>query len=517
MSAPVEAGFGDVQRIVLRGGERAGCGWQAAAHLLIDFGERSPLHFISQLLSGCANPDLPPLTAEATAGVTVQVSLGLTRRGLECAHVPDHLLMLMALKAPAFHAGAARRAAHHLALSGRNAAELWDWGQSSSRVAAGMQEATAFRLDAFDAVVSLHGPSARSLDAPLAAVRSLAAASAMTTAELPHGQTIEPPTDLESTPGTARPGTGQWVHFGYLDGLSKTGIKGVTSAPTLAKLKPLSRHEPGEFVLGHVQDSGGNPWVAGPGLRVWPEDARAFFHNGSFGVLQLIEQDVQAFEDFVGAAAVAGGLSRSQVKGLLCGRSPEGLPLAAPAAGGADFDYEDDRAGLKCPFGSHIRRMNPRLPVDAEGRVLLDHTPGIEQPAHFSRRRPLLRRGMPYGRAWTGQSEPAAESRGLIGHFFCASIEDQFEHLLGEWADRVAMGSPDRGGARDPFIGAHEPGDGPFDLPQPSGQPGRQLRGLAPFTRTRGCAYLFYPSLRTLEGIAASHPWAPDPYADDDA
>jgi hypothetical protein len=43
------------------------------------------------------------------------------------------------------------------------------------------------------------------------------------------------------------------------------------------------------------------------------------------------------------------------------------------------------------------------------------------------------------------------------------------------------------------------------------------LRGLAPFTRTRGCAYLFYPSLRTLEGIAASHPWAPDPYADDDA
>lgn len=517
MSEPADTPFDDVQRIVLRGGARPGEAWQAVSHLLVDFGERSPLHFINQLVHGRADPSLPPLTIEGTTDLKIQVSLGLTRRGLERAHVPDHLLTLMALKAPAFHAGAARRAARHLALSGPSAAELWDWGRPPGPVAStGPDQDRAFRFDAFDAVVSLHGSSAESVVGPLAALQRLAAASGMRFAELPQGQTLAPPVDLENPPSAPRQGPGQWVHFGYLDGLSKTGIKGVTSAQSLARLKPLSRHEAGEFVLGHVQDSGGNPWVAGPGLRVWPEDARAFFHNGSFGVLQLIEQDVKGFATFVQTAASATGLSHHDVKGKLCGRTPDGRPLAASSSGD-DFDYEDDKAGLKCPFGSHVRRMNPRLPTGEDGRVLLDQTAGQEQHAHGSRRRPLLRRGMPYGAAWTGEVESTPPGRGLIGHFFCASIEDQFEHLLGEWADRVAMGSPDRGGARDPFIGAHEPGDGPFDMPQPPGQPAKQLRGLTPFTRTRGCAYLFYPSLRTLEGIAASFLWAPDPYSEDDA
>ena len=57
-------------------------------------------------------------------------------------------------------------------------------------------------------------------------------------------------------------------------------------------------------------------------------------------------------------------------------------------------------------------------------------------------------------------------AHGFVGHFFCASIEDQFEHLVGQWGDRVPLGSADRGGARDPLIGAHEHGDGAFEVPQ---------------------------------------------------
>ncbi|MFN9806204.1 MAG: hypothetical protein ACK56N_07220, partial [Betaproteobacteria bacterium] len=53
--------FDDVQRIVLRGGAARGTGWNASAHLLIDFGERSPLYFISQVLAGQPAAGLPPL------------------------------------------------------------------------------------------------------------------------------------------------------------------------------------------------------------------------------------------------------------------------------------------------------------------------------------------------------------------------------------------------------------------------------------------------------------------------
>jgi hypothetical protein len=504
--------FDDVQRIVLRGGAAPTTGWRASTHLLINFGKDSPLHFISKLLVGQPDAGLPPVSANGARTSAVQVSLGFTRRGLERAYVPGYLLALLAYKAPAFHAGAARRAARHLALTGASAAERWDWGTVAQD-----GKSAAFRFDAFDAVLSLHGPNDAALAEPLDAVRDLAERSAMLLAELPRGGALPAPAEFAAATSAPCTGPGQWVHFGYLDGLSKTGIKGVTSAQTLAALKPQSCHEAGEFVLGHVQDSGGNPWVAGPGLRVWPEDARTFFFNGSFGVLQLIEQDVAAFERYVNEAATETGLSPFDVKGTLCGRTPDGHPLASPESGGNDFDYAQDLAGRRCPFGSHVRRMNPRLPLDANGKVLFDEQAVVPQPSHFSRRRPLLRRGMPYGPAWTAESDAPPSRRGLIGHFFCASIEEQFEHLLGEWADRVAIGSPDRGGARDPFIGAHERGDGRFDLPQAAGERARSLPAMTSFTRTRGCAYLFYPSLGTLSGIAGSALWTKDLYEGDDA
>ena len=49
-------------------------------------------------------------------------------------------------------------------------------------------------------------------------------------------------------------------------------------------------------------------------------------------------------------------------------------------------------------------------------------------------KRPLIRRGMPYGPKF--DQEPDAP-RGLLGLFFCASLEDQFEHLLIEWGSAI--------------------------------------------------------------------------------
>jgi hypothetical protein len=169
--------------------------------------------------------------------------------------------------------------------------------------------------------------------------------------------------------------------------------------------------------------------------------------------------------------------------------------------------------------------MNPRLPPSDANRAgsappaASGPEAGVGQLAMFSQNRPLLRRGLSYGSAlWEDQRRPEAKTspKGLVGQFFCASIEDQYEHLLGEWGDRIPMGSPDRGGARDPFVGAHASSDGPFEIPLHFGDP-IALRGLSPFVRTIGTAYLFYPSLTALTcirykraGIAGQSFWDTD-------
>jgi deferrochelatase/peroxidase EfeB len=434
----------------------------------------------------------------------VQLSAGFTRRGLEGARVPRNVMARLALKAPAFWRGPALRAGSHLGLSGTSAPEHWN---------------PAFGLTGLDMVLSVHGMDELSVCKAVETLRELA--QGMRVSELPPARVLDPPRDSPPM-GSARSAKGlpaQWVHFGYRDGLSRIGIEGWTERNAPQELLPSSRHKLGEFVLGHVADSGADPWVAGPGLRVWPDTVRSFFHNGSFGVLQQIVQDVDAFEDYVSKAAKRIGVSVREVKGKLCGRYPEGQPLAVPGSTDptADFDYSADLTGVGCPFGSHVRRMNPRLhrPRSAKPWEAPDRPPAAGT-AHFSRARPLLRRGLPYGPAAWDQPEPVpgepvpckpVPERGLIGHFFCASIEDQFEHLLGEWGDRVPLGSDDRGGARDPLIGAHERRDGRFEIPQPSDARSVFLRDLRPFVRTAGAAYLFYPSLTTLSAIARSELW----------
>ncbi|MCA0240778.1 MAG: hypothetical protein LCI02_07930 [Proteobacteria bacterium] len=470
----MNAAFHDVQRIVLVGGGS----WQAAQQLVIGFAEGcDPLHFLQRLMQA------HPITAAQAARPALQLSLGFSRRGLERARVPAHVLACFAARAPAFHAGAALRAASHAGQYGDNAPAYWDGD---------------FGFTTLDAVLSLHATAAAeaALDDAVLKIKAIAADSGAHTAELPRAQR------LYGQRGELR------VHFGLRDGLSRIGINGCTDPKELGRCKPTSMHEAGEFVLGHPQNSGANPWLSTDGRQVWPKELRVFFHNGSFGVLHQVEQYVDEFEAFIteavreAAAAGAEGLGAEAIRAKLCGRSSEGRPagLGAGTDPRDDFDYADDVRGEGCPFGAHTRRMNARL---AEPGATPAQAHDADQgPAH-SHRRPLLRRGMPYGR-------DAGEPCGLIGQFFCASIEDQFEHLLGQWADRVPLGSPDRGGARDPLIGAHQAGDGGFEIPLPGGR-SLLLHGLRPFTRTRGTAYLFYPSLTALQQIAEDRLFAPLP------
>ncbi len=469
MSTP----FDDVQRIVLRGSPRResppnkSAVWQQACHLMLRFEPGSSPHYF---LHGLA-PDLWP-TRAGVDKADLQVSLGFSRPGLQKLQVPDHVLANFASKAPAFYAGAAVRGGLHCAATGSSAPSGWN---------------PAFAFTSLDAVLTLHATEGVSIARALAHVESVAAKAGVNMVERVTATRLRHRPDGEPETTSA-----QWVHFGYRDGLSRIGIHGLSSPEVIRELHSTSLHQPGEFVLGHMQDSGANPWIAGPGRRVWSDEVRSFFRNGSFGVLQQIEQDIAGFEAFVTQAAKETGLDPHLIKAKLCGRYPDGRPLANDNLRPEDdFAYDEDTQGTRCPYGSHVRRMNPR-----DGSAVQD-----------ARRRALLRRGMPYGSAWPSADSDEKEKRGLIGHFFCASIEDQFEHLIAQWADRVPLGSADRGGARDPLFGAHEAGDGPFEIPRGAGMPSLPLRGLRPFTRTLGTAYLFYPSVATLRGIADSGLW----------
>ena len=486
-----EEHFAKVQRLVLHGSV-----WNVGRHFSLEFpghdrslplpasAKRShPLTFLTTE-RGDGTPLCRPTGAWPAKRPHVQLSIGFSRRGLAALDVPAHVLSCFALKTPAFTTGAALRSSRQLGTSGRNAPPHWD---------------EAFDHMKLDAVLSLHGEADDMLDGLVAEIAQAARDQHVVVRELPMTRRLANPLDATAAPDPQA----QWSHFGFRDGLARIGIEGWTKPKELAKCKPFSIHRAGEFVLGHAQDSGANPYIAGPGSRVWPQEVRAFFRGGSFGVLHQMEQDVEAFDAFIKEAANELKIDVNDLKSKLCGRHPDGrLAGADPASGRIDddFDFAHDPRGRHCPFGSHIRRMNPRMAVEADGAL-----------PHAARSRALLRRGMPY----VLDCDDGSQERGFVGHFFCASIEDQFEHLVGQWAERVPLGSADRGRARDPLIGAHEPDDGDFEIPQDDPKASLRMKGLKPFVRVVGTAYLFYPSLTTFDGIVASNAWLPD--AEDEA
>jgi deferrochelatase/peroxidase EfeB len=280
------------------------------------------------------------------------------------------------------------------------------------------------------------------------------------------------------------------AHFGVRDGIANPLIQGFHSE------KPKRKwHAPGELLLGYANDLDFNPWLL---VDPWEQDSpwllpRAsikpeLFRNGSFAAFRKISQDEKAFRAFLAQCAIDMGETAEYWKAKMTGRWSDGQVVkpgeqAAPSAPPPDldeFDFSDDPKAEGCPFGSHIRRMNPR-----KDRVVP------------FRRRPLMRRGMPYGPLF--DKDPGKE-RGLLGLFFCASLEDQFEHLIAEWGNSNPMGPPNRGRAKDPIMGNHEDPGAQLEVPVP-GSKLYEVDGFTPFVTTRGTLYAFYPGLAALAMI----------------
>lgn len=390
----------------------------------------------------------------------VSVNIGFTYRGLQRLKLAPKFLSVFDVKAPAFVEGAFLRAARRLGDTGESDADFWE---------------QPFKPNAAHVLLLLHAETEQALTEKVAQLSNYPGAKALSGWNTPFDAE-----HITKTPDDRR------AHFGLKDGLTRVHIEGIHKPG-----KP-NLHKPGEFLLGHINDSEFNPWV----LAKQPDEVAAFFRDGSFGVLRKMEQDEAAFNAFVGVCAASLGRSRQYVIAKLVGRWPDGQvvdvksqlePSSVLPDGtlpGDDFDFSKDESGFGCPFGSHIRRMNPRNDTVVPFR-----------------KRPLIRRGMPYGKPFAKGDE--FEKRGLMGLFFCASIEDQFEHLVGAWGERNPMGVNNQGDARDPIAGNHGSAPSVFDIPM-SDATSLKVTGFGPFVTTKGTVYAFFPSWRALETMARS-------------
>ena len=408
------------------------------------------------------------------------INVGFTYRGLEALELSERYLNELAVKAPAFRQGAPARAARHLGDFGESAAERWD---------------RVFRWDSAHVLISTHAESA---DHAIKIAHELAS--------LPGAQEGFEGWDNSDWLSAAHLSTDKRkraVHFGFRDNIARPVIAGASSNGG----KPC--HSAGELLLGHLNDQDFNRW----GDDRTAEEVARFFRNSSFCVLRKIEQHEKLLNDFLEAQAYKlvetriAGLPPAEaeaqltsvqkyLKAKLSGRWPNGArlmpgvdseppePTWEELQADAEFNFKDDPNGFGCPFGAHIRRTSPRgdnvLPL---------------------RRRPLFRRGMPYT-----ESSPT-EQRGLLGLFFCSSIEDQFEHVMSEWVEKMPMGPRSRGNAKDPLVGNNDDRKLTFHIPKPKGE-SFSLDGFAPFVTTHGTLYALFPSRDALHEIAGRETYA---------
>ncbi|WP_327255808.1 Dyp-type peroxidase [Streptomyces sp. NBC_01244] len=270
--------------------------------------------------------------------------------------------------------------------------------------------------------------------------------------------------------------------FGFKDNVSHPAVEGSGIPGSNPREEPLKA---GEFILGYPDESGRIPPMPQPA---------ALGHNGSYLVIRKLHQRVAAFRQYVREQAAAPG-DEELVAAKIMGRWRSGAPLTlAPDQDdpdlGADpsrnndfaFKADGDERGLKCPVGSHVRRMNPR-DADVVGNP---------------RRHRLLRREVVYGPPLPeGVVEDDAVDRGMIFACVGASLRRQFEFVQEEWVNSgIFIG---HGEEKDPLCGANQ-GEGVFTIPERPIR--RRLPELPTFVVTRGGDYFFMPSFTALRWLS---------------
>jgi Dyp-type peroxidase family len=285
-------------------------------------------------------------------------------------------------------------------------------------------------------------------------------------------------------------------HFGFADGLSQPKIEGRpkrrrdgNSRKEKSEIKLGSTVEPGEFLLGYQNERR---------ACITNGNGRDIRRNGSYLVFRQLEQDVPAFNAFVSDVAKKLGETEDWVAARLLGRCKNGDPLVAEKPNGSEEDaknnflyYYEDRSGLQCPIGAHIRRANPR---DSLG-------PDPETALRLSKMHRIIRRGRPYGERWdpnAANADGEKAERGMLFIALNADIAGQFETIQHSWINNPRFNGLYTG--TDPI--SHFPdGEGITIQSRPANI---RIDRPKPFVRVRGGAYFFLPGIRALRDIASA-------------
>jgi deferrochelatase/peroxidase EfeB len=310
------------------------------------------------------------------------------------------------------------------------------------------------------------------------------------------------------------------------DGISQPIIRGLDGSRDPANA--IHVVEPGEIVLGYRDN-----------LRqrlVEPADGgESDLSNGSFLVVRQLQFDRSGFDRFIASEARrllsrpkleaskdAGVCERlddelrrmqQRLSAKMLGRWPSGASLVrapevrapdadpGPVKVDNDFLYgQEDPAGMRCPLGSHVRRMNPRDSFD----------PGSRTQLAISNRHRILRVGRRY--VVTRPDSKKVRAEGLMFMCLNADIERQFEFLQQTWA--LGAGFHGLDGEVDPLLGPGGRRQG-FAMPHESGPV--HLYQLPRFVQLIGGGYFlvpgkdFYVKLCGLGGQAATTSAPPPP------
>ncbi|MEO6845072.1 MAG: Dyp-type peroxidase [Ginsengibacter sp.] len=302
-------------------------------------------------------------------------------------------------------------------------------------------------------------------------------------------------------------------HFGFRDGISQPTIQG-----SGREGPPEHNINAGEFIMGYKNEY--NVYPDTPVLAtlqgettLLPFDAsgsgkRDLGRNGTYMVMRQLQEDVDTYWSFIndqtknedGTVNVD---ASNKLAAQMVGRWPSGAPIVkypdADPGGLSDDDnffYTDhDADGLKCPFGSHLRRTNPRDNFEDNG---------VKESIRLTRRHRIIRRARLYGDPYEGSPlnhSPNGEV-GLMFTCFNTDISRQFEFIQYTWANypkfKQLYNDP------DPICGVKEnplPGtEQNFTIP---GKPvNKYVTGLKKVVFTKGGAYFFFPSITAINYLS---------------
>jgi Dyp-type peroxidase family len=334
-------------------------------------------------------------------------------------------------------------------------------------------------------------------------------------------------------------------HFGFRDGVSQPGVRGRVGPGATEFLTPrllapdsalaLSHAAPGQplvwpgqFVFGAnypFQDQN-DPLKPGPTLDPDP----AWLRNGSFLVIRRLRQDVAAFWNFISETAAqlstngaAPGITVDRLAAMLVGRWQNGTPVVRSPDDPADsvavsalevnhFNFAQPAPALttitgaripqvpgdgeakSCPFGGHIRKVNPR-----------DEDTELGGSSRTLQKR-ILRRGIPYGPLIKDRLRDDGVDRGLIFVSYQTSIEDQFEFLCHDWTnsseDPHSFGNAQgQAAGQDVVIGQSATGDRSRSITLRFGERLVTLAVPREWVTATGGGYFFSPSISTLRDV----------------